>query len=93
MPAEQLPSLPDLVTCDQSLAQTSAAPTRSAAQATRLTRRAFFMLACGMTPAHRELFRSLVIVALCFAFAALLWSAGGAVFERPAFDDAGHSDD
>jgi hypothetical protein len=46
-----------------------------------------------MTPAHRELFRSLVIVALCFAFAALLWSAGGAVFERPAFDDAGHSDD
>jgi hypothetical protein len=41
-----------------------------------------------MTPAHRELFRSLVIVALCFAFAALLWTAGGAVFERPAFDDA-----
>ena len=51
------------------------------------------MLACGMPPAHRELFRSLVIVALCFAFAALLWSAGGAVFERPAFDDAAHSDD
>jgi hypothetical protein len=51
------------------------------------------MLSCGMTPAHRELFRSLVIVALCIAFAALLWTAGGAVFERPAFDNAGHSDD
>ena len=35
----------------------------------------------------------LVIVALCFAFAALLWTAGGAVFERRAFDNAGHSDD
>ena len=63
------------------------------AQARRLTRRALFMLSCGMTPAHRELFRSLVIVALCFAFGALLWTAGGAVFERPAFDNAGHSDD
>ena len=48
------------------------------------------MLPCGMTPAYRELFRSLVIVALCIAFAALLWTAGGAVFERPAVDDAGH---
>ena len=47
------------------------------------------MLSCGMTPAHRELFRSLVIVALCFAFAALLWTAGGAVFERPAFETRG----
>jgi hypothetical protein len=47
------------------------------------------MLSCGMTSAHRELFRSLVIVALCFAFAALLWTAGGAVLERPAIDAAG----
>jgi hypothetical protein len=46
-----------------------------------------------MTPAGREWFRSLVIVALCFAFAAWLWTAGGAVFERPAFDEAAHSDD
>jgi hypothetical protein len=34
-----------------------------------------------------------VVVALCIAFAALLWTAGGAVFERPAFDNAEHSDD
>ena len=48
---------------------------------------------CGMTPAGREWFRSLVIVALCFAFAAWLWTAGGAVFERPTFDEAAHSED
>jgi hypothetical protein len=46
-----------------------------------------------MTPAGREWFRSLVIVALCFAFAAWLWTAGGAVFERPTFDEAAHSED
>ena len=57
------------------------------------TPRSFSCYPCGMTPAGREWFRSLVIVALCFAFAAWLWTAGGAVFERPTFDEAAHSED
>src|SRR5829696_2386845 len=40
-----------------------------------LTRRAFFRALVRMTPAHGEWLRSLVIVALCFPFAALLWTA------------------
>ena len=42
--------------------------------------RALFVLSLRHDPRGREWFRSLVMVALCFAYAAWLWPAGGAVF-------------
>ena len=59
----------------------------------RLPPAGFFVLSCSMTAPGREWFRSVIVVALCFAFAALLWTAGGAVFERPVLDEAAHSED